>query len=376
MTSASSEALILGGGLAGSMVALDLARAGRQVVLLEKSRGPHDKVCGEFLSREALHYLGRHHVDPLALGAVPIRSVRLVMNKVQVECALPFTALSLSRRRLDAEMLRVASSAGVEVQRGACVEAVGKRDNTWYADLRGGGVLAAKNAFLATGKHDLRGWARPAGSHRGLVAFKMYYRLTPQQHASLGQTVELILFPGGYAGLQAVEDGAANLCLLVSSERLRTSGSAWPGVLRHILRSAPHLAERLDAATPLLPAPLAIAHIPYGHLQQPVEDSLWRIGDQAAVIPSFCGDGMAIALHSGALAAQQFLRGASPATFQRILRTQLKTRLLYATGLSRLLVAFPHAAQMVRLFPQLLATIALKTRIPEAALLTNDGARA
>ena len=373
---APSEALIVGGGLAGSMVALELARAGRPVVLLEKSRGSHDKVCGEFLSREALHYLDRHHVDPLALGAVPIRFVRLVMNKVQVQCALPFTALSLSRRRLDAEMLRLASSAGVEVQRDACVQTLGKREDTWYAGLRDGGVLAAKNAFLATGKHDLRGWVRPAGSHRGLVAFKMYYRLTPQQHASLGQSVELILFPGGYAGLQPVEDGAANLCLLVNAERLRKSGSTWPGVLRHLLESAPHLAKRLAAAIPLLPTPLAIAHIPYGHMQQPVEDSLWRVGDQAAVIPSFCGDGMAIALHSGALAAQQFLRGASPQTFQHLLRTQLKTRLLYATGLSRLLVAFPQAAQMIRLFPQLLATIALKTRVPEAVLLTNDGARA
>ena len=376
MTRSPSEALVVGGGLAGSVVALELARAGRRVVLLEKSRGSHDKVCGEFLSREALHYLDRHNIDPLALGAVPIRSIRLVMNKVAMECALPFTALSLSRRRLDAEMLRVASSAGVEVQHGACVESLSKREDLWHATLREGEVLPARTAFLATGKHDLRGWARPPGTHRGLVAFKMYYRLTAQQHASLGQTVELILFPGGYAGLQAVEDGAANLCLLVNAERLRMSGSTWPGVLRHLLESAPHLAERLEEATPLLPAPLALASIPYGHMQQPVEDGLWRIGDQAAVIPSFCGDGMAIALHSGALAAQQFLHGASPGTFQHLLRMQLRTRLLYATGLSRLLVAFPHAAQMVRLFPQLLATIALKTRIPEAVLLTKEGERA
>ena len=48
---------MIGGGLAGSMVAMRLASAGREVVLLEKEREAHHKVCGEFLSREAIHYL-------------------------------------------------------------------------------------------------------------------------------------------------------------------------------------------------------------------------------------------------------------------------------------------------------------------------------
>lgn len=373
---AAPDALIVGGGLAGSMVALELARAGRHPVLLERSKGPHDKVCGEFLSREALHYLERHSIDVLALGAVPIRSVRLALRKTQRECELPFVALSLSRRRLDEEMLRVASSAGIEVHRDACACSLEERHGAWSATLRDGRVLQARTAFLATGKHDLRGWTRPPGTHRGLVAFKMYYRLERKQYAQLGNAVELILFPGGYAGLQAVEEGKVNLCLLVSSERLRKCGSQWPGLLQHLLQSAPHLAERLDGAVPLLPAALAISHIPYGHMQRPLPDGLWRIGDQAAVIPSFCGDGMAIALHSGALAAQEFLRGASPENYQRTLRTQLRWRLSSAARLSQLLVALPQAAQLVRWFPRLLSTIALITRIPDTALLTNRPAGA
>lgn len=361
----------MGGGLAGSMVALELARAGRRVVLLEKSKGPHDKVCGEFLSRESLHYLARHNVDLPALGAVPIRSLRLVTRHFSEETELPFAAMSLTRRRLDEELLRLASSTGVEVCRGAHVDRLEREGSAWCAHLRDGRPLRTTNAFLATGKHDLRGWGRPQGTHRGLVGFKMYYRLTAEQSAELGNAVELVLFPGGYAGLQPVENGAANLCLLVDERQLRQAGSHWTGLLHHLQGHSPHLAKRLAGAAPLLDAPLAASSLPYGHMQRNAPDGLWRIGDQAAVIPSFCGDGMSIALHSGALAAWHLLQGLSPDDYQRRLHHQLAARLWMATRLSQLLVAWPPAAHLARVFPALLSKIAWMTRVPDNALLTK-----
>ena len=361
----------MGGGLAGSMVALELAGAGRHVVLLEKSKGPHDKVCGEFLSRESLLYLARHNVGLPALGGVPIRSVRLITKDFMRESALPFEAYSLTRKRLDEEMLRLAGQAGVEVHRDAFAEELKEDGDLWCGRLRDGRVLRANTAFLATGKHDLRGWTRPEGTHRGLVGFKMYYRLAADQAAELGHAVELILFPGGYAGLQPVEHGWANLCLLMDGDQLRRVGSQWTSVVDHLLQQSPHLARRLNASTQMLDAPLAASSIPYGHVQRTAPDGLWRVGDQAAVIPSFCGDGMAIALHSGALAASHFLQGLSPDAYQRRLHRQLARRLWAATRLSQLLVGLPQAAHIVRAFPALLPAIALMTRIPDGALLTQ-----
>jgi flavin-dependent dehydrogenase len=366
----SYDALVVGGGLAGGIAALELARTGRRVVLVEKSKGPHDKVCGEFLSRESLHYLKRHNVDLPAMGAVPIESVRLITKTFAEQAKLPFAAMSLTRKRLDEELLRLAAAASVEIHRGSFVDELKQADGTWSAHLRDGRVLRASHALLATGKHDLRGRARPQGTHRGLVGFKMYYRLTANQASALGHAVELILFRGGYAGLQPVEHGAANLCLLVHEDRLRQAGSNWAGLLQHLQEHSPHLAKRLQGATPLLNAPLATASIPYGHLQRTAPDDLWRVGDQAAVIPSFCGDGMAIALHSGALAAAHLLQGRSADAYQRRLYGQLATRLWAATKLSQMLVSWPQAAGIVRVFPALLAHIALMTRIPDKALTT------
>ena len=99
------ENLVIGGGLAGSMLAIRLADAGRPVTLLEKERTAQHKVCGEFLSPEAVDYLHQVHIDPLRLGAQQIRGVRLSSRRTVAESPLPFTALSLSRFALDQALL-------------------------------------------------------------------------------------------------------------------------------------------------------------------------------------------------------------------------------------------------------------------------------
>ncbi|MGI4757160.1 MAG: NAD(P)/FAD-dependent oxidoreductase [Janthinobacterium lividum] len=365
----SYDAVVVGGGLAGCSVALRLAGAGRNVVLLERSRGPHHKVCGEFLSTEALHYLRTHGIAPEALGAVSIRRVRLATGQSLSEADLPFPAMSLTRACLDEELLRAAAGAGVEVRRGVTAGGLERGSTGWLVHTREGEPVHAPDVFLATGKHDLHNLPRPAGRHAGLVGFKMYFRLQPEQAAALAEAVELALFPGGYAGLQPVEGGRANLCLLVDSRTLRAAGGGWPGLQAHILQHAPHLRMRLHGADALLDAPLTVASIPYGHVQQGTELGLWRLGDQAAVIPSFSGDGMSIALHSAALAAEHYLCGKPSEAFQQDVFGQMRLRLRLATEMSRLLVNHPWAARAGHMFPGLLPRIASMTRIPASRLL-------
>jgi menaquinone-9 beta-reductase len=363
------EVIVIGGGPAGTAAAMQLARSGREVLLLERTRSAHHKVCGEFLSREALHYLELLGIDPAALGAVPILGVRLAARELLAEAVLPFTALSLTRRTLDEAMLRCAQAAGVEVQRGGGVASLTKEIEDWNLNTDGGGSFRSRNIFLATGKHDLRAWARSRGWHNDLVAFKMYFRLEEKQQAALSGFVELVLFPGGYTGLQPVEGGEANLCLLITRKQLRSLNGSWEGVLEHVLLHSPYLRDRLRGSQALLDRPLALSSIPYGYRAPANSDGLWRLGDQAAVIPSFSGDGMSIALHSGHLAADFFLAGSTPHAYQRQIRSQLGRGIDVASALSQLLVRAPLLAQLARVRPQLLREIAIFTRIPEAALI-------
>src|SRR5579863_2665495 len=71
------EVFVIGGGVAGCAASIALSRKGRSVTLIEREPAPRHKVCGEFLSGEALEDLRALGIEVAELGAVPIDYVRL-----------------------------------------------------------------------------------------------------------------------------------------------------------------------------------------------------------------------------------------------------------------------------------------------------------
>lgn len=364
-----AEALILGGGPAGAAAALTLARGGCKAILLERELRPAHKVCGEFLSHEALQILQSFSIRPQELGAVPIRAVRIAGTGSPSSASLPFPAFSLTRCALDEALLQRAEAEGATLWRGVPALRLERKDSEWEVTLADGSAIRTPTVFLACGKHDLHGWLRPPGRQRGLVAFKMYWRLEPKQAAELEGHVELLLYDNGYAGLQLVESGAANLCCLIEQRKLRRLGGRWEQLLLYMQESCPHLRRRLTHAQPLLERPLAIASLPYGFVRTTTAPQLWAVGDQAAVIPSFTGDGVSIALASGCLGAEMYLEGKSAEDFQVALQTIVRRQVALATFLSRALV-WKNAQRLTvsasRLWPQALQVIASSTRFQQA----------
>ena len=314
------EVAILGGGPAGAAAAILLARAGRAVLLIEKEPAAHDKVCGEFISWEAVHYLRQLDIDLIKLGAQPVNNLRLVNGPHIVAGPLAFSAWSLSRRILDEALLTQAIHAGVQVRRGHAVTGLERAGENWAIKM-GAQSICAANVFLATGKHEIRGWRRTE-KPPGFIGFKMYFQLSPSQREELRDMVEVVLFEGGYAGLELVEDDTVNLCLVVQKDIYTACGKNWPRLLIHLQSIAPQLKNRMDNAVPHWPRPLAIYNIPYGFICKPEKalPGLFRLGDQTAVIPSFAGDGISIALHSAFLAANDYLSGASSRFYQKKMR--------------------------------------------------------
>lgn len=374
MTQRAIENLVIGGGLAGSMAAIQLADAGRPVTLIERERTAHEKVCGEFLSREAVDYLEDVGIEPGRLGAAPVDRVRLTVGRLVAEARLPFRALSLSRFVLDEAMLARANETGCEIRRGIEVEALRRDGDLWRVDIRGGEPLRTRTVFLATGKHDLRGWARGRGEQSDLVGFKMHWQLSSAQVERLRGTMELFLFRDGYGGLALVEGGKANLCCVIRRARLQAVGG-WTPLLDEIRRNDWSLQEYLDDAEALQERPLAISPIPYGYVVRE-NRGVWCVGDQAAVIPSFTGDGMSIALHSATLATSMFVEGKNIDEYYAALNAQLKDGMRLATKLSEAMVTrvgrwFAPAA--LAFCPGIMRWIAASTRIRESAGASCSG---
>jgi len=333
------EVLVLGGGVAGCAASIALARKGRSVTLIEREPAPCHKVCGEFLSGAA-------------------------------EAPLPFSAASLTRKTLDTALVAEAIAAGVRVERGCSVQALSRTaSNAWQAVLDDGTTRVAPTVFLATGKHDLRGHGRPEDPERW-VAFKMYFRLAPAQAAELARASELMLYPGGYGGIQPVEGGIANLCCVVQQRHLIRMGRRWENYLAKMQEHCPHLAMRLAGAEPLLARPIAVTHIPYGYIRPTTENGLYCIGDQAAVIPSFTGDGISIALHTARCAVAAYLAAEPAPLFQAKLRSALRLQMRFAEvaadGLNN---SFARAVLpfCLRVWPGVMRVTARLTRVAQHA---------
>jgi len=361
--------VIVGGGLAGGAAAAILARGGARPLVLEREAEPRDKICGEFLSTEAQAHLAALGLDLARLGGAPIGGVRLIAGERQAQARLPFAALGLTRRRLDAALLDHAEALGATVERGVTVRAVAAdRLETSRGDL------PAPTLLLASGKHDVRGARRAsqAGVLGDMVGFKSYFRLAPAQLAALDGFVEVVLFDGGYAGLQRVEGDLANLCLVVRRPAFEAAGKTWAALLDRLLQE-PHLARRFGDAEPTSAKPFTVADIPYGFTHRGRGDigGLYRLGDQAAVIPSFSGDGMSIALHSARLAAQAVAEGGPADAYHRRLRQDVGRQIALATWLQRRAQGWPgrHAAVWaLGLVPAAIDRLAAWTRIPDVAL--------
>lgn len=368
--------MIVGGGLAGTSSACVLAEAGRSVLLIERDAEPRHKVCGEFLSIEAQTYLTRLGIDLEGLGASRISHLRLIRKRKLTEVALPFAARGLSRKILDEALLDQARIRGARIVRGQAVRSISADPSQVCVELATGDPISADTVFLATGKHDVRGMKRaPAGTMDDLIGFKLHYRLPMRQQQALEGLVEIILFSGGYAGLQTVEQGIANLCLVVSRACFEQVGKSWDVLLDGIARECPHLAERLQGAQSLFERPLAIFQIPYGFLHEPdsgEQQGLFRLGDQVGVIPSFTGDGMSIALHSGCLAASTYLaHGRRSSIFHQRIRSDIHRSIRLASILNR---AVRHRAgqqavfHLCRTWPAAMQHVTALTRVHEASV--------
>jgi flavin-dependent dehydrogenase len=315
---------IVGGGLAGSALAALLARDGRRPVLLERDRFPRQKLCGEFLSMESQALLKRIGCLDAVLALCPavITGARFFSPSGRsIEIDLGAKALGLSRVALDEALFRHAQQSGALAFEGAAVTRMNEDadgvlleiERSLPAGTRTKRHLRVDRVIAAYGRRS--GLDRPL--NRGFLRRRSPYVGYKRRHALLMEagavatelrgTVEIHLFDGGYCGVNVVDDGAVNVCLLAEERVIAEAGSSLRRDATALLaRLSPSLRGRIEALRPD-GEPLAAAQLTFT-AKEPSSGSIVFIGDAAGMIAPLCGDGQAMALESALLLADLMAR--------------------------------------------------------------------
>lgn len=289
-----NDVAIVGAGPAGSTLAALLAARGVKVALFDRDVFPRDKLCGEFLSYDALPIL-----EPLGVVAeidrvhAPcIERCRIIGRHRTYEFALPHPARGVSRLFLDDTLVRTAAARGAV-----------RRDGEPVSDLAQLDATVIAGAWGRWGRFDQqlgRAFVRDR-SHRNF-GFKRHYR-----GATPPGSIDLYAFGKGYLGVNAVEGGLTNICGLVHASRLAGHKGRWDGFIDSIRAEEPQL-ERLYASyTPVQEHYLSSEPVIF-RARSAVEGGVFMIGDASGVIDPLTGNGMAMAIQSALLAAPLLLR--------------------------------------------------------------------
>ncbi|MFI6502229.1 geranylgeranyl reductase family protein [Nonomuraea typhae] len=334
---ADADVIVVGAGPAGSATAFYLARSGLDVLLLEKTRFPREKVCGDGLTPRAVKQLQNMGVDIDAPGWIRNKGLRVVGGGLRFELDWPklerFPDFSLVRTRQDFDQIMAAHAVkagarlleGVNVtgpvldDRSGHVTGVTTKDGVTY---RARLVVAAdgNSTRMALGMGLHKREDRPMG-----VAVRTYFTSPRHDDDYLETWLELwddeTLLPG-YGWIFPVGDGTANVGLGLLNTSDAFGKIDYRELLKRWCRNMPAEWEFTDAT---MTGPIRGAALPMAFNRQPhYTRGLVLVGDSGGAINPFNGEGIAYAMESGEIAAEviaKALRGTTPAQRERILRT-------------------------------------------------------
>jgi flavin-dependent dehydrogenase len=314
------DAIVIGGGPAGSTTALLLAQAGWAVALVEKSQFPRPKVCGEFISASSFPLFAELGLleDVRRLAGPEIRRVGIFSGETVSISGMPPVSsrfgnwgMALGREHLDLLMLEAAVRAGANLWQPFRVAHIEPFNQGWRCEISHGNnstSLFAKIIVAANGSWERSPWLPDcAAPHKAsdLLAFKAHF-----EGADLASDLmPLLVFPGGYGGMVRSDAGRVSLYCCISRRTLdqcrKSDERAGDAVLRHLRHACRGVADALKH-TKLHGAWLSAGPIRPG-IRVTFANGMFRVGNAAGEAHPIIAEGISMAVQSAWLLCRSLI---------------------------------------------------------------------
>ncbi len=314
----STDVLVVGCGPAGAATATWLARAGREVTVLDAAEFPRDKTCGDGLTPRAMLEVDRLGLGGWARERITIEGLDLRGFGHRRRVPWPAgehggTGSAVRRTVFDDRLRRTAVEAGAVVLDGVRVTGVERGDDDEVSAVRvGDDRIACRTVVVADGVRSPVGRLLGRTWHRDTVyavAARSYVRSSRHDHPWIGSDLELRDEAGaiqpGYGWVFPLGDGEVNLGVGALATSARPANVAVKELLQHYARSV-----RGDWALEGEPRAVTSALLPMGGAVSGVAGRNWAaVGDAAACVNPLNGEGIDYALEGGRLLAELILAG-------------------------------------------------------------------
>ncbi len=310
----STQVAIIGGGLAGLACSIRLARKGIQVILIEKNTYPFHKVCGEYISNEALNYVKSLGLNPFDFGAISLDKFWLSSpsgNKLELD--LPLGGFGISRYTLDYELSKIAKKEGVQIWEGTFVKDVVNNYKLLMVNDKLNETskkTQAENKFLIETSNGTIESQIVIGSYgkRSNLDTKLQRDFASKNFPYIGvkyhlktdlmpdNVIALHNFWRGYCGISRIENDKFCFCYLSHKDNI-TDFKKVEEIEKQLFTENPFLSKILKEAEFLYDKPEIINQVSFSP-KKLIEDGVLMCGDSAGMITPLCGNGMAMALHS------------------------------------------------------------------------------
>lgn len=330
------DVAILGGGPAGCAAAIELARAGRRVTVIEQKPFPRNKVCGGCLSGAGVAQVRRLLGPDVPVPGIETRRISFILPSGHCIRYRPRGEARLVRRAdFDAALADESVRQGAEVRYGQRAHLLHRGDR-WSVRF-GDTILNARYVLVAAGLgagHKALGIeGTPPGRTKSTMIGLQWMESATDRHPALGE-VQMHWLVGGYIGLATAETRRCNVALALDDpnrsalkplQQLRERNGNAP--IWSILAGSDARADAVEGAAGFPSRPVA-----YG------KDNVLMIGDAAGYAEPFTGEGIALAMLSAALATRAICTsGDVQNTYQRLMRRVHAPALRRCRRLGRLL---------------------------------------